>query len=344
MLVLRPVNENDLQALLRMSIEVGSGMTTMPNDEGTWVERIALSKKTFAQKTGPEEESVFFLVAEDTVTGEVVGTTAIYNNVGSKTPFFTYKISLITQYSELLEKNVRNNCLFLVNDFTGKTEIGTLFLTGDYRHSSYGQFLSRSRYLLLSDFPDLFSDTVIAELRGWQDKEGNSPFWQALGKRFFDLPFENADHINAIKGSQFIADLMPKYPVYVELLPDEAQSVIGKPHEISAAAVNLLKKEGFYTDNYVDIFDGGPTYQCRRNQIKSVRDCNVYQAKRADHSLDQYQRYIISNKNVNDYRIVIQTAEIYSDGTVGVSQDVLDYLHIKEGDSVTLLAMKEKKQ
>lgn len=344
MLILRPVELDDLDDLLRMSVEVGPGMTSMPNDEATWLDRISLSIATFSGEVKtPKEEGVYFFVAEDGETQAVVGTTAIYTGIGSRWPFYSYKESLLVSYSEILKKRIQTRVLHLVNDFTYQTEIGSLFLTENYRKGFNGQFLSRSRYLMMADYPDLFAEDILAELRGWQDENGHSPFWQALGKKFFGLPFQNADAFSAVKGTQFISDLMPKYPVYVELLPEEAQAVIGKPHHISAAAVKLLIKEGFYTDGYVDIFDGGPTYHCQRHLIQSVRETKDYQLQASDEAFAEDECLIVSNKRLDDYRITLTQGRL-NGTTVLLPQATIDALKVGADSDVSALAIRKKKR
>ncbi len=341
MLFIRPVKHQDLDALLRMSVEVGTGMTSMPNDPDTWKNRIDNSLKTFAHKPDCNEEGVYFMVAEDSKTGEVVGTTAIYVGIGTETPFYSYRRSLLVKYSKELGKTIETPVLNLVNDFTRASEVGSLFLSASHRHSAHGQFLSRSRYLMMSDFPDHFSDDVIAEMRGYQSKDGQSAFWKALGKKFFDLPFENADYISATKGSQFIQDLMPKYPVYIGLLPKKAQACVGKPHAISAKAMHMLEKEGFRYDGYLDVFDGGPTVHCRREQIKSVREAKNYRVK-INNNQNASQRYIVSNKDINRYRLIMSTANITGE-SAEITAESAEILGVGEGDNINVLAIMEKK-
>ena len=341
MLFIRPVELRDLDALLRMSVEAGTGMTSMPNDEGTWLSKVTNSNKTFAAEPNPQDDGVYFMVAEDPDTGEVVGTTAIYVGIGTKKPFYSYRKTLLVKYSEELNKTVEITTLNLVNDFTRASELGSLFLSTSHRHSGFGQFMSRSRYLLISDFVERFADDLIAETRGWQDKDGHSPFWRALGKKFFDLPFENADYISATKGNQFIQDLMPKYPVYVDLLPEEAQKCVGKPHEVSAKGIHMLEKEGFRYSDYVDVFDGGPTAHCRLEQIQSVRDAKQYTLSINNNTNDTKQRYLISNRNIDNYRIIVQPANLQNN-FAEITSESADILKVSEGDTVNLFAMMEK--
>lgn len=342
MLYLRPVEERDIEALLRMSVEAGPGMTSMPNDLDTWVERVALSRRTFAQTDAVsfDEHGVYFLVAEDSDSGEVVGTTAIYVGIGTTTPFYSYKQSLLVKYSETLGKSIEIRVLNLVNDFTRATEIGSLFLSESHRQGNNGQFLSRARYLMFADFPERFAEIVIAEMRGWQSEDGESPFWQALGRKFFTLPFKNADRISATRGSQFIQDLMPKYPVYVNLLPDDAVACIGKPHAVSAKAIHMLEKEGFRHDGYVDVFDGGPTVQCHRSLIKSVEEAATRTVSIGALAAGS-PRHIISNGAIGDYRITVSHAQLDGEHIV-LPQSTAEVLKVGEGDCVRSIQMQEK--
>jgi arginine N-succinyltransferase len=157
-----------------------------------------------------------------------------------------------------------------------------------------------------------FSDTVIAEMRGWQDGQGNSPFWEHLGKKFFGIGFQNADYMNAVDGTQFISDLMPRYPIYVDLLPEPARAVIGKPHDDSARALALLDREGFHFADYVDIFDGGPTVQCRTDDIASVRQTAKVTVDDIvdDSAIAGAKLHVISNDDISRYRIIRQPASV----------------------------------
>jgi arginine N-succinyltransferase len=130
--------------------------------------------------------------------------------------------------------------------------------------------LARSRYLFIKQHRPRFGDSVLAELRGVMDQAGHSPFWDALGGRFFGMTFPEADEFNAVHGTQFIADLFPKSPIYVSMLPESAKAVIGQPHPTGRAALKMLENENFDWDGYIDIFDGGPTVTARTDKIKTL--------------------------------------------------------------------------
>jgi arginine N-succinyltransferase len=195
----------------------------------------------------------------------------VFGAVGTERPFYSYLISTLTQRSEELGRSFSNQTLNLTTDLEGSSEVGGLFLHPHERAGGLGLLLARSRYLFIAKHRARFGETVLAELRGVMDEGGHSPFWDAIGGRFFGMSFPEADEFNAVHGTQFIADLFPKSPIYVSMLPESARAVIGQPHPSGKGALRMLETEGFMWDGYVDIFDGGPTVTARTDQIRTVR-------------------------------------------------------------------------
>jgi arginine N-succinyltransferase len=186
-----------------------------------------------------------------------------------------------------------------VNDFDGATEVGGLFVDPAVRKAGAGRLLARARYLFIAQMRSRFANRVVAELRGFQDPQGRWPFWEAVGQHFFDMPFEEADKYNSLQGNQFIADLMPKYPIYVSLLPPDAQAVIGVPNRDGEAAFHLLQKEGFHNDGYVDIFDAGPTVHCETNALVAIKDSQISMVRSIDGKDSENIRMICTGKSTN---------------------------------------------
>lgn len=341
MLIIRPCQYDDLSDLMHISAVVGRGMTSMPADEAAWEAKISASVAAFSGKASAS--STYFMVLEDTLTGQVVGTTAIYTGIGLAQPFYSYKISTLVSSSQQLDKIRQSKVLSMVNDYTGATEIGSLFLLPEYRKPGVGQFLSRARFLLIADFPHLFAETVMAELRGWQDKQGNSPLWQHLGNKFFDMEFQEAVRTAALEGSQFISDMMPKYPIYMDLLPEAAREVIGKPHDSSAPALNMLKKEGFQFTGYVDLFDGGPSVQIARDEIHTVQESQLAAVAEASvTSSAQQQDYIVSNGQLENYRLALTTASLDSKGQLHISSAEQQALGLQNGARARYVAARKR--
>ena len=339
MIGIREAKLNDLDQLMEISSATGSGMSSMPTNLQSWRGKLEKSEESFAKEATKAQGEVYFLVMEDSVTGKIVGTTAIYAGVGLTQPFYSYKVSKLVSFSKELDKTNHMEVLHLVNDFTGSTEIGSLYLDPDYRKDGNGRFLSRCRFLMLADFPDRFGDIIIAEMRGWQDEEGHSPFWEHLGRKFFGLGFENADFMSAVKGNQFITDLMPRHPIYSDLLPDSARNAVGVPHSASAPALNLLKKEGFRESGYVDIFDGGPTVQCQLRNIQSYQDAatGIVRNIIPDDNFDIEKLFIISNKDPRNYRFVRAPLVVDDDQQITIGIEAAKVLNIEIGQTLSFV-------
>lgn len=335
MLVLRPAAPDDVDRLVELVKGAGVGMTNLPPDRDTLSERIARSKVTMAGETDGSGDDVYLLVLENRADGDIVGTSGIYARIGLEKPFYSYKIHVLTQVSRGLDLTVTSRLLQLVNDFTGCSEVGMLYLHPRYRQGGNGRMLAMSRYLLMAEFRQRFTELVIAELRGWLDDDGNSPFWDHLGRHFFELPFPHADYISATSNNQFIADLMPKYPIYVDLLPGVAREVIGKPHDDTRPALALLEREGFRFEGYIDIFDGGPTVQARVGDIRTVqnsRPANIAAITETD--AEGAQGALVSNARLPDFRVCRSRLTVADDGGVTLAGAAAEALGLGVGDRV----------
>lgn len=343
-MLIRSARPDDLNQLMQLSALLPPGMTSMPFDKSTWEKRLALVAASLQESPDQNTERVYLLVMEDPESGKIVGTAGIVAGVGLTKPFYNYKLSKDVKVSEELDIRRVSNLLNLVNDFTGETELISLFLLPEYRSKYTGQFLSRCRFVFMSDFPDRFSDVVFAEIRGWLDDSEKSPFWEHLGKKFFNLPFGKADFISAVNGSQFISDLMPTFPVYLELLPQEAIEVIGKPHDEAAPAKVILEKEGFKFEGTVDIFDAGPVMQCHRGNIESMKHSRVVKVASLteDVSLEnEYQALcIVSNGQLNDYRLTLTRLDYVDDASVAISSNAAELVGVDVGSDVRILEVR----
>lgn len=271
MIVVRPAAQGDIDGLMALAGKAGTGLTTLPPHAPTLEGKITDSIKAFGHPTGLGERLKYFLVMEDTETGAIIGTSAVVAGIGLDKPFYCYRLLHITQASNDPEMRIDTELLQLSNDFVGCTEVATLFLDPDHRRPGLGKLLAKARYLLIAAHLDRFADRVFAEIRGWVDENENSPFWEAIGRQFFGMSFTEADRINGQGNSQFIADLMPKFPIYTVLLPEAAKSVIGRPHDGARPALKLLEQEGFHFSGAVDIFDAGPEVEVHKRGIWTVR-------------------------------------------------------------------------
>ncbi len=270
--VIRAATDADLQSLYEMAKLTGGGFTNLPPEKPALKAKLERSHAAFERDGDGIEDELFVLVLENRETGDVRGTCQIFTQVGLRWPFYSYRLGVMSKHSAELGRTFRAENLSLVSDLEGSSEVGGLFLHPGERAGGLGLLLARARYLFIRAHRTRFADRVLAELRGIIDEAGGSPFWDGVAGRFFGMNFQEADQFNAVHGNQFIADLMPKHPIYTAMLSDAARSVIGLPHPSGRAAMRMLENEGFAYENYIDIFDGGPTMTARIDQVKTVRE------------------------------------------------------------------------
>ena len=338
MQVLRPITVNDFAALKEIAIESGHGFTSLPVDDGQLQEKIDRAQSSFTKNVDKPLDESYLFVLEDSESGKVIGTTAIEAAVGLSVPLYHYHLGKTVHHSPTLNVYNTVDILSMCNDYTGCSEICTLFLREDSRKGLTGRFLSRSRFLFMAQHSERFADTVIAEMRGVSDEAGHSPFWQWLQEHFFSIEFPQADHLVGLGDKVFISELMPKYPIYVNLLSKKAQAVIGHVHDKTKPALKLLEKEGFEHRGYVDLFDAGPTVEAKLGNIRSIRDSQVCPITigELEHINEQSSDTLaICNQGVSDFRATFTKHAHYNHAkhTLVISQEVADALHLKQGDA-----------
>ncbi len=328
---IRAAGPSDFRAFYDLAKLTGGGFTNLPAEKATLEAKLELSSTGFERGGDTPGDDLYVFMLENVATKQIVGTCQVFGAVGTKHPFYSYLISTLTQKSAELGKTFRNQTLTLTNDLEGASEVGGLFLHPHERAGGLGMLLARSRYLFIKGHRERFGDTVLAELRGVMDEGGHSPFWDAIGGRFFDLSFPEADEFNAIHGTQFIADLFPKAPIYVSMLPDSARAVMGQPHPSGKAALKMLENEGFIWDGYVDIFDGGPTVTARTDAIRTIR--KSISVRVADREPGQGQSMLLAHGRLQDFVACYGTVEISGD-EAAIDAEARKLLGVKVGDEV----------
>lgn len=336
MIVIRPMADADFDALCRIAELSGAGFTSLTTDRDLLRRKMDRSLASFAAPLdGPLDEQYLFSL-EDSDTGSVGGCCGLESAVGMSEPFYNYRVGTIVHASRELGVYRKTPTLYLSNDYTGCSELCTLFLNPDFRGGGNGTLLSKSRFLFMADQAHRFNDRVIAEMRGWSTDDGQSPFWEAVGRPFFDMDYAQADHLTAVSTKAFIAELMPRYPVYTTLLPQDAQRVIGKVHPNTEPALRMLQAEGFRYQGYIDIFDGGAAVDCLFADIRAIKRSQVAAVTVDDARAATGERRLVSNRQLADYRCVFAPAAFdpqAPDGLV-VSAEAADALGVAAGDSV----------
>jgi arginine N-succinyltransferase len=333
---LRAARAADLEHLYEMAKLTGGGFTNLPPDRAALRTKLDRAEAAFATDTDTLVDELFVLVLEDARTGAVRGTCQLMTQVGQRWPFYSYRLNTLTQYSQELDRTVRAELLSLVTDLEGSSEVGGLFLHPNERAGGLGLLLARSRYMFVAMHRKRFADRILAELRGIIDERGGSPFWDGVAGRFFGMSFQDADYFNAINGNQFIADLMPKHPVYIAMLSEDARSVIGVPHPTGRAAMRMLENEGFRAEGYVDIFDGGPTMVARTDHVTSVKDSTS--AVVSGMAVSEGERAILATGRLGTFRACFGARVLDGEGGVAIDSASADLLDVCEGDEVWSVA------
>ena len=335
--VLRPAGPNDLPAIYEMAKSTGGGFTNLPPDREKLAEKLAAASAAFAREEDAIGDDKFMFVLEDRSTRQAKGTCQIFSKIGSTWPFYSYRIDAFTQYSSELDRTIRSELLTLCTDHSGCSEVGGLYLHAGERSTGNGALLARSRYLFIRMHRERFAERTIAELRGVADEGGESPFWDGVGGRFFGMKFHEADDFNAVHGNQFIADLMPKTPIYKAMLAERALHVLGVPHVSGRPAMRMLAKEGFIFDKYVDIFDGGPTMTIATDEIATIRDAREQVVADIADPGNGAARNIVATGRLAGFRCCLAQVSSIDDGLV-IDPAAAEALGIAIGDRVTHVA------
>lgn len=327
---IRAARLDDLQHLYEMAKLTGGGFTNLPADKDSLITKLERSARAYERTSDEQGDDLFVMVLENVETGAVRGTSQLFTKVGQSWPFYSYRLSTLSQTSKELDRTFSAQMLSLVTDLEGSSEVGGLFLHPNERAGGLGMLLARSRYLFVKEHRTRFGDKIFAELRGVIDEAGGSPFWDGLAGRFFGMNFQEADYFNAIHGNQFIADLMPKHPIYTAMLNETARAAIGIPHPNGRAAMRMLENENFSYDGYVDIFDGGPTMIAKTDDVTSVRKSKEATISSIDVGTT---KAIVSLGHLEKFQATYAMIEESDDGLT-INGEAADNIGLSVGDTI----------
>jgi arginine N-succinyltransferase len=338
MLVLRPVEITDLPQLQRLARESLVGVTSLPDDSDRLRERILDSCDSFEQDVqghGPEN---YFFVLEDLSTERLVGCSEILATAGFTEPFYSLRNRPFTSASRELNIEHGVPALSLCHDLSGHTLLRGFHIDAALERTPFSELLSRARLMFIAAHAHRFAEAVITEIVGFSSNDDRSPFWDAVGKHFFDLPYAEAERLCGLESRTFLAELMPQYPIYVPMLPQAAQDCIGRIHPDGQDAFDILEREGFETNSYIDLFDGGPTLYARLSGIRSIAQSQTGTAKPVA-SIDARGRYLVSNDSLRDYRAIVAELDYNVGQPVALSSEMCAALRVVDGSPVRLIAL-----
>lgn len=338
MLVLRPVEITDLPQLQQLARDSLVGVTSLPDDSERLRDKIAASSASFdrdASAHGPEN---YFFVLEDLDDQRLVGCSEIVSTAGFDEPFYSLRNRHFTSASRELNIEHGVPALSLCHDLNDHTLLRGFHIDAALERTPFSELLSRARLLFIAAHSQRFAEAVITEIVGYSDADGNSPFWDALGKHFFDLPYVEAERLCGLQSRRFLAELMPQYPIYVPMLPVAAQECIGRIHPDGQEAFDILQREGFETNSYIDLFDAGPTLYARTANIRSIAHSQTAPAQ-PQPQIDARGRYLLSNDALHSYRAIVAELDYQPGQPLALTPALCAALHVSEGSPIRLIAL-----
>ncbi|MDD1001997.1 arginine N-succinyltransferase [Pseudomonas sp. TNT2022 ID642] len=338
MLVLRPVEQTDLPQLQQLARDSLVGVTSLPDDSERLREKIAGSCASFAsaaEANGPEN---YFFVLEDLDEQRLVGCSEILATAGFDEPFYSLRNRHFTSASRELNIEHGVPALSLCHDLNDHTLLRGFHIDAALVRTPFSELLSRARLLFIAAHAPRFAEAVITEIVGYSDEEGHSPFWDALGKHFFDLPYVEAERLCGLQSRTFLAELMPQYPIYVPMLPQAAQDCIGRIHPDGQEAFDILEREGFETNSYIDLFDAGPTLYARTSNIRSIARSQTATVQQRP-QIDARGRYLLSNDALHGFRAIMAELDFQPDQPLSLTPAMCAALNVTDGSPIRLIAL-----
>lgn len=312
----------------------------LPADRAHIEKILALSEKSFAAEL-PATEREFLFVLEDLSTKRIIGTSIIYAQHGTRrAPHIFFRVENDERYSVTLDKHFVHQTLRIGYNYDGPTEIGGLILTPEYRHNteSLGKALSYVRFLFIRMHRELFRDKVLSELLPPLEQDGTSRLWEALGRKFTGLSYQDADLLSK-DNKEFIHALFPDDPIHTELLPDDVRALIGQVGEETKPVERMLRKIGFEYAGQIDPFDGGPHFSSPTDQISVVKNAREVIVRTVGDADGERPWVVMATELAGQrpkFRAIGARVIPMEDGAMGISDDARRRLGVEDGQKVWL--------
>jgi arginine N-succinyltransferase len=333
MLLVRPSRLSDLDRIEQMARTARPVLHSLPHDRDALEVRLALSEDSFRTDVDFPGEEIYIFVLEDTDTGDLVGTSTVVASAGYAEPFYVFRNDALIHASRELHVNRKIHALTMSHELTGKSRLAGFHIHPALLHEPAAHLLSRARLMYVASHRQRFTPDIFSLLLGVTDEAGVSPFWEAVGRRFFQRDFAEIEKVSGGRSRTFIAEVMPSYPLYVPLLPEDAQRVLGEPDDSALSAYEIHLEEGFEPDRYVDIFDAGPVLTVSVESCASVKLQQRREVAEPLPSTATLSRglHMVSSEASGEFRCVL--AELPIDPSAGASLNarVRDALGVARG-------------
>ena len=310
----------------------------LPADRGSIEGLLDRSQRSFAAEL-PIVDREFLFVLEDLTQQRIIGTSMIYAQHGTKrAPHIFFRVENDERYSVTLDRYMVHQTLRIGYNYNGPTEIGGLILLPEYRRNTdaLGKALSYVRFLFMRMHRELFRDHVLSELLPPLGDDGTSILWEALGRHFTGLSYQEADRLSK-DNKEFIHALFPDDPIHTELLPEEVRAIIGQVGEETRGVEKMLRRIGFEYAEQIDPFDGGPHFVATTNDITVVRDAKEATVRAHE---GEGKRWAILGHEIAGanpgFRAIGTRVTAFESGVIGLSEDARRRLAIEDGQKVWL--------
>lgn len=333
MFQLRSVKESDLEDLFELSNLVQ--FINLPRDKDVINKKIKKAEVCFVKPSKKLEDNTYIFVLEDLTSNKVIGCSMIHAQHGTKKePHFYLQVGSEHRFSKTINTGFIHGTLKLGYEMNGPSEIGGLVLHPEYRKNNdkLGKQLSFVRFLYISMFPDRFKNFIHSELMPPLDKDGNSPLWEAIGRRFMNMDYQEADILSR-KNKEFILSLFPAGNIYQTLLPVSARDAIGQVGPDTKPVKRMLEAIGFEYTGQVDPFDGGPHYRARTGDITLIRD-GLHGKVSTAKKLKQATNILLAKSEGDSFCSIKTQADLLPKDVLVLQPADLERLQLKEGDAV----------
>lgn len=198
--------------------------------------------------------------------------------IGLTLPRYWFHLGVRVHAAPELGMFRRERTLLLGNDHTGAAELADFGL--DLNQLSVAERPALARLLVRAALLLLLRDhathaqpdaqaRVIASLPGRRDDAGRAPFWEGLGQHFYPGNVVQASARFGHLWRTHVAALLPRHPLVVSVLHEDAQSAVGAVNAAFEPWRAALAACGLRPGQHVDLYDAGPVYEAHLDLLSS---------------------------------------------------------------------------
>lgn len=336
MIIIRPITKNDQEIFVEFSFDAALGIRNLPRDRERLQEKIQKSEYALSQDIIQPGKEEYLFVLEDLSTKRIGGVCGILTSL-DPSKSYDYRIETLRTLAKHPSAVKEIKILNLVKSKQEASEVCSLYLQPTFRHSGQGRLLSLSRFLFIASHRQRFRNKIIAEMRGYIDSRQISPFWEAIGRHFCDLSF--VELMAQLEQERLnVHEILPTYPIYISLLPQEAQNVIGKTHEMTKPALQMLLQEGFKLTQEIDALEAGPSLIARTSQIRTIKNSRLIKIDTTTDVLSDEDEFILSNVHL-DFRACYGHLQFINKTQGLIHQDVAEALKVKRNEFIRYVTL-----